>query len=103
LQRAVGKIKVASPPSVNKPEVEAAVKPMVEGKLTDILLERTRQSGTEFQDTTKRVIESLSDSVDKADISATFDALVKSELRANVLNNSRRAASQFYPDTTYNL
>jgi len=91
LKRALGKAKVEAPPSGGKPQVIAAVKPFVEGKITAILLEPDKTVREQnFEKLRHEVLEQLVDSMEKSDILGVFDAMVKAELRANVLNNNRR-------------
>ena len=97
LQRTVGKEKVAVPVAVTKPEVEAFVKPLVEGKLSEILMEpdKTVREG-KFETLRRRIIETLTETVEITDITAVFDSLVKTELRSNVLNENRRAGGRSF-------
>ena len=97
LQRAVGKPKLETPPPAgSNPEIILAVKPLVEGKITAILTEPDKTiREVNFNKLRLEVLDSLK-SFEQVDVVAAFEAMVKSELRANVLNNNLRPGGRSY-------
>jgi polyribonucleotide nucleotidyltransferase len=97
LQRAVGKPKLETPPPAgSNPEIISAVKPLVEGKITNILTEPDKTiREVNFNKLRLEVLDNLK-SFEQVDVIETFEAMVKSELRANVLNNKLRPGGRSY-------
>ncbi|MFC2122888.1 polyribonucleotide nucleotidyltransferase [Bacteroidota bacterium] len=91
LRQACGKPKLEAPVSEVNEELAARVSSMVDGKLAQPLsltLKAERQQALDVIE--KEIIESLGDSFPDADIPAAFDARIKKEARANVLEKGQR-------------
>ena len=92
LQRAVGKPKAAAPPPIGaKPEVLAAIQPLIEGRLSTILneVDKTIREAN-MGKLQKELVESLGTTLAPEDILQTLDTQVKAVLRANVLDRNVR-------------
>lgn len=92
LQRACGKPKVAAPPALEaKPEVPAAMLPIINGKLTPILMEPDKTiREANLNKLQKELVDSLSTTFAPEDILSALDSQVKAELRASILDRGQR-------------
>lgn len=92
LQRFCGKPKVVAPPPAGaKPEVLAAIQPIIEGRLHTILSEVDKTvRETNMDKLQKELIEKLGTSLAPEDILQTLDTQVKATFRADVLDHNVR-------------
>ena len=92
MQQACGKPKVEAPPALAaKPEVLAAMLPIIGDKLTPILMEPDKTTReTAMNKLTKELVDTLSATIAKEDILLALDIQIKKELRASILDNNQR-------------
>jgi polyribonucleotide nucleotidyltransferase len=92
MQQACGKPKGEAPPALAaKPEVLAAMLPIIDGKLTPILMEpdkTTREAA--MNKLTQELVDTLSSTIAKEDILLALDIQIKKELRASILDRNQR-------------
>ena len=92
IQQARGKKKVEAPPAPEaKPEVLAAMMPIIGDRLTPILMEpdkatREAQMGRLQKD----LLDALTEKIEKEDILVALDLQIKKELRASILDKNQR-------------
>ncbi len=93
LQRVCGKPKVEAPPAPEaKPEVLAAMMPIMGGRLNPILMEPDKTTReTAMGKLQKELLGSLiSETITKEDILTALDLQIKKELRASILDKQQR-------------
>jgi len=91
LQQAYSKPKLEVPASQINPEVMAAVSPMVDGKLTQVLSQSEKSQREEALGTLeKELLDKLEESFPKEDIIAAFETKVREELRTGILERDQR-------------
>ena len=91
LQQACAKPKIAVPGSEANPELVAAVSKVTDGKLAPAVIcpERAQREQV-FSELKRELLESLGKSFSEYDILAAFEAKVKSEVRAIILDKGQR-------------
>jgi polyribonucleotide nucleotidyltransferase len=91
LQQACGRPKVEAPTSGVKPEVTAAISPIADSKLSQVLSQPERlQREQGLSNLKKELIESLGESFPQEDITAALETKVKAEVRGNLLEKAKR-------------
>jgi polyribonucleotide nucleotidyltransferase len=92
MRQACGKPKVEAPPALAaKPEVLAAMLPIIGGKLTPILMEPDKtMRETAMNKLTQELVGTLSATIAKEDILLAMDIQIKKELRASILDRNQR-------------
>ncbi len=95
LQQACGKPKVEAPVSKTNTEADSAISPIVNGKLTQALSNSDKSEREQaLSELMKEVVEHLGESFPKQDILSAFDARVKAEIRASLLERGRRVSGR---------
>jgi len=90
LAEGCGKPKVAVPPSLVKPEVLAAVQPLMAGKVEEALKFATKAPREQVMDETKKaIIAALGEQYEEADLLAAIEEQTRSVIRANLLQGKR--------------
>ncbi len=91
LQQACGKPKVKAPMAEVNPEVLAAISPMVDDKLTQVLSQPEKsQREQALSELKKELVESLCESFPEGDITAALETRVRDEIRGNLLDKKKR-------------
>ncbi len=91
LRQAYGKAKLEMPASKVNPEAMAAISPLVEEKLGQALSQAEKaQREQVFSELKRGAMERLKESFPEEDIAAAFDARVKAEVRARLLEKGQR-------------
>ncbi len=91
LQQACGKPKVEAPIAKANPEVVAAVSPIVDGRLAQVLSQPEKsQREQELSNLKKELVKGLCESFPEEDIIAAFETKVRDEIRGNLLDKKKR-------------
>jgi polyribonucleotide nucleotidyltransferase len=91
LQKACGKTKKEVPIIEINPEVLSAISPMVNGRLTEALSQSEKLQREEgLRKLEKELIASLGESFPEQDIVSAFGAMVRDEIRTNILDKGKR-------------
>jgi len=91
LQKACGKTKKEVPIIEINPEVLSAISPMVNGRLTEALSQSEKLQREEgLRRLEKELIASLGESFPEQDIVSAFGAMVRDEIRTNILDKGKR-------------
>ena len=91
LQQACGKPKLEAPISQVNAEVVSAVSPIVEGRLAQALSQSEKSLREQaLSDLQQELVKSLGESFSEEDIISAFEKMVKTEIRANILDKAQR-------------
>jgi polyribonucleotide nucleotidyltransferase len=91
LQQAYGKPKLEAPIAEVNPEALAAISPIVDDKLAQVLSQPEKsQREQELSNLKKELVESLCESFSEEDIIAAFETRVRDEIRGNLLDKKKR-------------
>ncbi len=104
LRQAYGKPKMEAPASGVNPEIASMIKPLIEGKLGELLSQREKSSREDALNALrKEVVQSLSEAFPEGDIIAAFESKVKAEIRNKILKGRQhvdgRALTEVRPIT----
>jgi len=95
LQQAYGKPKIEMPASQINPEVISAISPIMNEKLDQALYQPEKAQRERALNSLKaELVENLGESFPKKDILSAFEALVKAEMRTNILEKERRISGR---------
>lgn len=95
LQQACGKTKIKLPVRETNPEVASAVSKIVAERLTPALAQPEKsQREKALSDLKRELVESLAETFSEGDILAAFEARVKAEIRASLLDKAKRLSGR---------
>ena len=95
LQQAYGKPKMVSPVSKVNPEVAAAISPIANEKFSQALGHQENSEREQaLSELKQELLENLGDSFPEEEILSAFDAKIKTEIRASLLNRKQRISGR---------
>ena len=91
LQQTCGKPKVEAPVTEVNPEVASAISSIINGRLAQALSQSEKlQREQALSNLKKELVECLAESFSEEDILSAFEAMVRAEIRTNILDKAQR-------------